>query len=150
MSTYWVIFIIIISVLTLTNLVLSSYIFIFFKKLSRGIGRSDLMKILDHLSEIEKENSLSIKEINREIEGMEKDASNHLQKVSLVRFNPFSEMGGDHSFSVALLDAHLTGFIITGLHTRERTRVYIKKIDRGKCRQDLSKEEKEALSKASV
>jgi len=70
--------------------------------------------------------------------------------VSLVRFNPFSEMGGDHSFSLALLDAHLTGFIVTGLHTRERTRVYIKKIDGGKCKQDLSKEEREALKKASV
>jgi hypothetical protein len=59
-------------------------------------------------------------------------------------------MGGDHSFSLALLDAHLTGFIITGLHTRERTRVYIKKIEEGKCKQDLSKEEREALKKASV
>jgi t-SNARE complex subunit (syntaxin) len=150
MNEYWVVFSIVISVLTLISLTLSLYIFIFFKKLSRGIGRSDLMRILNHLSEIEKENSESIRGINKEVEKIKKDTSYHIQKVSLVRFNPFSEMGGDHSFSVALLDAHLTGFVITGLHTRERTRVYIKKIDKGKCRQDLSREEKEALAKASV
>lgn len=131
-------------------LVLSLYIFIFFRKLSKGVGRNDLIRILTRLSEIEKENSESIGRIDKQIEEIKKDMSYHLQKVSLVRFNPFSEMGGDHSFSLALLDAHLTGFIITGLHTRERTRVYIKKIEEGKCKQDLSKEEREALKKASV
>ncbi len=137
-------------VLATAALILSIYIFVFFRKLSKGVGRNDLIKILTRLSEIEKENSESIVNINKEIEGIRKDMSYHLQKVSLVRFNPFSEMGGDHSFSLALLDAHLTGFIVTGLHTRERTRVYIKKIDGGKCKQDLSKEEREALKKASV
>lgn len=150
MNTYWVLAFAAISILVLISLVLSLYIFHFFRKLSRGVGRSDLIKILSRLSEIEKENSDNIKGIEREIEEIRKDATNHLQKASVVRFNPFSEMGGDHSFSVALLDAHLTGFVITGLHTRERTRIYIKKIDKGKCRQNLSKEEKEALAKASV
>ena len=64
----------------------------------------------------------------------------------MVRFNPFSEMGGDHSFSVALLDGHDTGIIITGLHTRERTRVYIKPVNKGKSEYDLSKEELKALT----
>ncbi len=150
MNNFWIVFAVTLSGLTLLNLGLSLYIFIFFKKLSRGIGRNDLIKILNRLSEIEKENSGGITQINKTIEDIKKDASNHLQKVALIRFNPFSEMGGDHSFSIALLDAHLTGFIITGLHTRERTRVYIKKIDKGKCGQDMSKEEKEALSKASA
>lgn len=150
MDTYIVVAGVVIFVLAIVALTLSLYIFIFFKKLSKGVGRSDLIKILARLSEIEKENSESIGRINKQIEEIKEDMSYHLQKVSLVRFNPFSEMGGDHSFSLALLDAHLTGFIITGLHTRERTRVYIKKIENGKCKQDLSKEEREALKKASI
>lgn len=150
MNIYSIVFFIIVSILALISISLSFYILLFFRKLSQGIGKADLIKILNHLSEIEKGNSDSIKSINKVIEEIKKDASYHLQKISLVRFNPFSEMGGDHSFSLALLDAHLTGFIITGLHTRERTRVYIKKIDKGKCKQDLSKEEKEALTKATL
>lgn len=137
-------------VIAIVSLSFSLYIFIFFKRLSKGVGRNDLIKILGKLSEIERENSGSIRNINKVIDEIKSDAKGHLQKVSLIRFNPFSEMGGDHSFSLAILDANLTGFVITGLHTRERTRVYTKKIENGKCRQDLSKEEKEALKKASL
>ena len=54
-------------------------------------------------------------------------------------------MGGDHSFSVALLNGKGTGIIITGLHTRERTRVYVKDIKQGKSEVELSQEEKKAL-----
>lgn len=149
MNIYWIIYIAVATLLVVLGLVLSLYIFIFFRKLSKGVGRNDLIKILKHISQIEKQNSESIKEIGKTIEDMQSNASYHLQKVALVRFNPFSELGGDHSFVLALLNAHLTGFIITGLHTRERTRVYIKKIEKGKSDQDLSKEEKEALIKAS-
>ena len=150
MNIYWIVFAVVISLLTLMALSFSLYIFIFFKRLSKGIGRSDLIKILSKLSEIEKENSGNIKNINKVIDEIKNEARGHLQRVSLIRFNPFSEMGGDHSFSLAILDADLTGFIITGLHTRERTRVYTKKIENGKCKQDLSKEEKEALRKATL
>lgn len=149
MNTYWIVYLVLSGVLAVLGLVLSLYIFIFFRKLSSGVGRNDLIKILKHISQIEKQNSESIKDIGRIIEDIRNNASYHLQKVAFVRFNPFSELGGDHSFALALLDAHLTGFIITGLHTRERTRVYIKKIDKGKSEQDLSKEEKEAFNKAS-
>ena len=135
-------------VLSLISLFLSLYIFIFFKKLSKGVGKEDLIKILKNVLEIEKTNSDDISNIRKAIDMIEKKSTYHIQKMSLVRFNPFSEMGGDHSFSLALLDAHNTGILLTGLHTRERTRVYIKKVDAGKCRQDLSKEEKEALAKA--
>lgn len=148
MNTVIIALYVLLVVFTLVSLSLSIYILFFFKKLSKGVGRADLIKILNHLSEIEKVNSDSIKEINKTIDEIKNDASFHIQKVALVRFNPFSELGGDHSFSLALLDSHATGFVITGLHTRERTRVYVKKIDKGKSKQDLSKEEKEVLIKA--
>jgi hypothetical protein len=134
-------------IIGLTSFSLSIYIFIFFKKLSKGVGKSDLIKVLLKLSEIEKNNSEDIKKINHTIEEIKKDAENHLQRVSFLRYNPFSEVGGDHSFSLAILDANLTGFIVTGLHTRERTRVYVKKVEKGKCKQELSKEEQEVLNK---
>ena len=71
-----------------------------------------------------------------------------MQKYGFVRFNPFGDMGGDHSFCLALLNGKHTGFVLTGLHTRERTRVYVKHIKRGKSEYDLSKEERKALEQA--
>ena len=140
----------VLAVFTLGSLSLSLYILLFFRRLSRNIGRSDLVNILNRLLDVEKQNSESVKNINKVIEEINKTDLDHIQKVSLTRFNPFSELGGDHSFSIAILNGHLTGFLLTGLHTRERTRVYVKNVEKGRCEQELSKEEKRVLEKASV
>jgi hypothetical protein len=65
--------------------------------------------------------------------------------MGFVRFNPFAETGGDQSFSVSLLDANGTGIVFTGLHTREKTRVYAKPIVNGVSKSTLSKEEQKAI-----
>jgi len=72
-----------------------------------------------------------------------------VQKVGLVRFNPFNDGGGNFSFSLALLDDHNTGIIITSMYGREQNRVYTKKIDQGKCEIKLTDEEQQAVSKAN-
>lgn len=84
-------------------------------------------------------------EVKRRLDFLEKDGKNHIQKVGLVRFNPFRELGGDHSFSLAILDGENSGVIITGLHSRDRTRIYMKDIRKGKPSLSLSNEEKKAL-----
>ncbi|HJX45986.1 hypothetical protein A2W13_03560 [Candidatus Woesebacteria bacterium RBG_16_36_11] len=124
------------------------WILIYFKKLSKGVDKGNLIKILDSLISKEDENERSIKEIEKVIKDIKEDNIYHIQKVAIVRFNPFRELGGDHSFSLALLNAKYSGFVITGLHTRERTRVYVKKIDKGKSTTELSQEEKEVIKKA--
>lgn len=68
-----------------------------------------------------------------------------IQKVGLVRFNPFSDGGGNFSFSLALLDSHNTGIILTSMHGREQNRIYTKKIDTGKCEIQLTQEEQQAV-----
>jgi Protein of unknown function (DUF4446) len=70
------------------------------------------------------------------------------QKISIVRFNPFGDTGGDQSFSLAVLDAHDSGYVLTSIHGRGGTRVYIKPIDFGKSKYTLSDEEQQALSQA--
>jgi len=117
----------------------------FFRKLSLDVDKGDLIKFLEKVVEKEKTNYQSIAEIKEEIESIENGALSHIQKVGFVRFNPFEELGGDHSFSVALLNGKGTGIIITGLHTRERTRVYVKDVKLGKSEVDLSHEERKAL-----
>jgi len=65
-----------------------------------------------------------------------------------VRFNPFGDTGGDQSFSLAVLDAHDSGYVLSSIHGRQGTRVYVKPIDFGKSKYQLSTEEDQALSQA--
>jgi hypothetical protein len=71
------------------------------------------------------------------------------QKISIVRFNPFGDTGGDQSFSLAVLDSHDSGYVLTSIHGREGTRVYVKPVDYGKSKYTLSDEEQQALSQAA-
>jgi hypothetical protein len=71
------------------------------------------------------------------------------QKISVVRFNPFGDTGGDQSFALAVLDSHNSGYILTSIHGREGTRVYVKPIDYGKSKYTLSAEEQQALAQAA-
>jgi len=69
-----------------------------------------------------------------------------LHKTGVVRFNPFKEIGGDQSFSIALLNGKNNGLVLSSLHTREGTRVYSKTITGGKSeKHPLTEEEEQAI-----
>ena len=70
------------------------------------------------------------------------------QKMGLIKYDAFNEMGGKLSFSLAMLDVKNNGFIINAMHTREGCYTYIKEIVDGNSIIVLSEEEKEALSRA--
>lgn len=73
----------------------------------------------------------------------------HIQRVELLRFNPYDETGGNISFAVCLLDDNGSGVVITSLHARSGTRVFGKEIVAGKSKnQELSKEEELVVKKA--
>jgi len=107
-------------------------VFLLFRRLTEGI-REDLDK-------------KGFAEVRKRLDVLEEESLLHIQRVGIVRFNPFKELGGDHSFSLALLDGKSSGVVVTSLHTRDRTRVYLKKIIAGKSDSELSNEEKKALS----
>jgi hypothetical protein len=132
-------------------LILSYFLYRFYevyKKLTKGVEIGDIKKILQKILERGDQNSKDIKEIIARLNQIEDNDKRHIQKIGLVRFNPFSELGGDHSFSLAILDDRDSGVVITGLHTRERTRVYMKDIKNGKSGFELSAEEKRAVANA--
>lgn len=77
---------------------------------------------------------------------IEKEGKLHIQKVGLLRFNPFKDTGGDQSFILSLLDGNDTGVIISGLYSRTGTRWYAKRVASGKgVDYELSEEEQRAL-----
>lgn len=90
-----------------------------------------------------------VSELSKELESVKKEMMFSVQKVGVVRFNPFSETGGDQSFSVAFLDGNNNGVVITSLYGREETRVYGKPVKEGESEYSLSKEEKEAIQQAT-
>ena len=73
----------------------------------------------------------------------------YIQKVSLIRYNPYGDTGGDQSFTLALLDNKGTGIVLTSLHARSGTRVFAKDVVGGESNKyQFSKEEEEVIKKA--
>ena len=71
-----------------------------------------------------------------------------LQRVALVRFNPYHDTVGEYSFTVALLDENGTGLLLTGLYHRDQSRVYAKEVRAFASDQELMDEEREAIEQA--
>ena len=82
------------------------------------------------------------------IERIEGQMGITFQKIGLVKYDAFNEMGGKLSFSLALLNEKDDGFIINAMHSREGCYTYIKEIIGGKSIIVLASEEKEALDMA--
>jgi hypothetical protein len=113
-----------------------------------GIDRDSLESTLgNHIAAVKKV-AHQITELEAEYKRLSVTNSLASQKVSIVRFNPFGDTGGDQSFSLAVLDAHDSGYVLTSIHGRQGTRVYVKPVDFSKSKYSLSAEEQQALSQA--
>lgn len=106
--------------------------------------RNKFKELVEIIGGVVKENQ----SLNRHLREVSKEGLSHLQKVAILRYNPYNDTGGDQSFSLALLDGKLNGSIITSLHSRSGTRIYIKIIAKGESDLQLSKEEKVVLDQA--
>ena len=104
-----------------------------------------LTNIVKDLHEAKK----GIVQLSARCDTIEKEQLYHIQKIGLLRFNPFKDTGGDQSFILALLDAKDTGVVITALYSRSGTRWYAKKVIEGRgAEHELSSDEKQALTLA--
>lgn len=95
-----------------------------------------------------KEQEEAINEVITRVKNLENISEKTFQKVGVVRFNPFTNVGGNQSFAIALLDRQNNGFVISSLFIKEGSRVYAKAIKNGKSEHSLSTEEQEALKRA--
>lgn len=123
-------------------------IFNHYKSLTKGVDSGNLEKILKQILANENLKDSEILDINKRIKVLQQGELTHIQKVSMFRFNPFNETGGDNSFTICLLDGNANGIVMTGLHTREKTRMYAKQIVNGKSKYELSREEAKAVNDA--
>mgnify|MGYP003291022723 CR=1 FL=1 len=96
---------------------------------------------LDHLAESTLKNRQEIRKINQEM-------MSNFQKVGILKYDAFHEMGGKLSFALTLLDGNNSGYIINSMHSREGCYNYIKEIVKGESYIELSEEEAESLERA--
>lgn len=82
----------------------------------------------------------------KDIRNLYKRMETTYQKMGLVKYDAFNQMGGQLSFSLALLDENNNGFIINSVHSTEGCYSYTKEIRNGDCAISLGTEEAEALS----
>jgi len=121
-----------------------------YNSLTKGFINKGLGSVLENIIKDINIAKKDISYLRQYCDTIQKDGVLHIQKVGLLRFNPFKDTGGDQSFILALVDGTDTGVIISGLYSRSGTRWYAKKVRKGKAiEHELTGEEKEALKMAN-
>lgn len=114
----------------------------FMKQLGNGSNLDEMLRdYLKDVKEIKQDNS----EIKAYYTKLDSDISSCIQKVGLVRYNAFRDVGSDLSFAIALLDRNDTGVVLNGLYGSDSSNIYAKPIKGGVSTYQLSEEEKYAL-----
>lgn len=120
-----------------------------YHRLTQGITTKGMGEILERILSAEQENKRRIVDINGVLQVFDKDGKLHIQRIGVVRFNPFHDTGGAQSFTLALLDGHDNGIVMTSLYARSGNRWYVKELREGKGKElALSKEEESAVKRA--
>lgn len=122
-----------------------SYLRQLFPKTGDRDIRNKFKEVLEALEAVEGRNEV----LNKNFKELAREGLEYIQRVEVLRYNPYGDTGGDQSFSVVLLNGKLNGLILTSLHSRAGTRIYTKPIKDGKSELELSKEEREVLKKAT-
>lgn len=85
--------------------------------------------------------------IKRHLVNMEDRLRKSVQHVKTIRFNPFRQDGGNHSFTTAFLDEQGNGTVISSLYTREKVTLYAKPITNYQSEFELTEEERSSLAR---
>jgi hypothetical protein len=143
----WIILIIWITILTVFLLRMIRH----YNKLTKGVSTHGLKEVLEEIVGNQKDLVQETNRLRSELQKYSTDGTFHIQKIGLERFNPFSDTGGSQSFTLAILDGHDNGLVMTSLYARTGNRWYVKEVRSGKGREyDLSKEEQNAIHKAQL
>ena len=86
--------------------------------------------------------------LRHEVAALRGEAETALKHLAVVRYDAFGDMGGQLSWSLAILDDHGDGAVLTSIHGRSEARAYAKSITGWRCEQQLSPEEEEAVAHA--
>lgn len=119
-----------------------------YNKFMNGLGEGNIEDVLNNC--IDRVNSMDLKgkELENHINSIERNMLQCVQKIGIVRYNAFDNVGSDLSFSIALLDNGDSGIILSGIYSRDSSLTYAKPVINGKSKYALSAEEIQALENA--
>ena len=114
----------------------------FMKRLGNGNNLDEMLRTyLDEVKSIKKDNT----EIKNYYTKLDQDIDSCIQKVGLVRYNAFKDVGSDLSFAIALLDRNDNGVVLNGIYGSESSNIYAKPIKNKNSSYKLSQEEEYAI-----
>ena len=120
-----------------------------FKKATQGTKTKDIVSVLGKINKDLDLKTDQLTDLEKGLSKLSKSNLANIQKIGLVRFNPFTGTGGNQSFCLSLLDGDSSGLVISSLHSRENTRIYAKPVKKGKAAgYELSKEEEQVIKDA--
>ncbi len=117
----------------------------FMKRLGNGSNIDEMLReYIRKVDTVEQENQNLINNFNQ----ITKNIDGCFQKIGLVRYNAFKDVGSDLSFALAILNNQNDGIVLNGIYSRETSNIYAKPVIKGESTYTLSEEEKEAIKKA--
>lgn len=117
----------------------------FMNKLGNGNNVEELLKeYIKRVETVETKNE----EIISYCKVIDENIKRCTQKIGIVRYNAFKDVGSDLSFTLAILDDYNNGVVLNGIYARDSSNIYAKPIENGQSKYILSEEEKEAVNKA--
>ena len=137
-----IILLLVVVIETILIIVMNRRYISFMKKMGNGNNLDELLKnYINDVKEIKKDNS----EIKNYYIKLDSDLAACVQKVGLVRYNAFNDVGSDLSFAIAILDGNDDGVVLNGIYGSESSNIYAKPIKNKKSTYKLSDEEEYAI-----
>lgn len=116
-----------------------------YKKFMSGKSAKSLEQDIEGIFEDNRFLKASTEKNRKDIQSLYRKFEGAFQKVGIVKYDAFNQMGGQLSFSLALLDENDNGFILNSVHSTDGCYSYTKEIKKGICEISLGDEEKKAL-----
>lgn len=117
--------------------------------ITRGTDNMNLEEVLvshlDKVQHIEKRTD----QVEKAIAVLQAQIPDCIQRVNMIRYDAFEDVGGQQSFAIALLDGRGDGIVLTSVYSRLEIRVYAKAIRNGRSSHTLSEEEARVVKDAA-
>ncbi|MBU6137225.1 DUF4446 family protein [Clostridium tertium] len=119
-----------------------------YRRMMRGVNNKNLEELISSkLDEIDKAMEFSNEALNK-CDVIREEMKGCVNKIAIMRYKAFPDIGSDLSFSIAILDSYNDGVLITGIYSRQDSTTYAKPVDKGISRYELSEEESYVLNEA--
>jgi hypothetical protein len=112
-------------------------------------GERDIVAHTQQLEEQVRNLRMAVEALDRRIERHKAELDHAFTSRAVVRYNAFDDIGGEQSASIALLDRHRSGVVMSSIHSRDYARLYVTQMREGVPDRPLSPEEDDVVERAT-